>query len=789
MDRQEGKNLCKCCGAALDYRAAAGGVIRCAYCGTSWTLPSFGLSAYVTAQLVSGENCIDRGDFDEARMCFEKAVAQAPNEPEAHFGLAKAKLRVQFIVDRSGAVPCVRPICHEISSKFFTEDADYLKAVELATDAQREVYRAQGRAIDHVREEFYRLQKEGLDYDVFLCTKVSKAAADDTGDDFTPESHETLQLYYFLKEKKLKPFYSEVDAKGRTGEDYEALIYYALLKSESMVVVCFNEEYLHTPWVKNEYTRFTEMMKQGEKARGALTILYRDAKHPIGRLPAIEGTIEGIACDSPVAFSRVENHVRKFLDFRQQREENDARREEVRRIREEAALKREENEAHRLQLQAEREKRKQDEQARRHELAMHRAEEKRRLEAERAERRRQKEAEKAEGKRARKRKRSAAAENFKDGFSSFFSSLGEGMKRGMRILNIILTVLDVVGCLFAVSYPFAASLAAETAEYTAYLIVLCVLAGVLLVHGVVILIGGGGGRILFSSFVFEGVIGAICILIGWFCHSMGDWLWVQFAFGIALGVVSVFSLNFEIERYATACIWAFAIFASLCGLLFTIQTQKTAVDGFYYEVLEDGTASVCVYKYDMEELVIPDEIDGYRVTQVSRPYVERDNVVGTVVIPDGIMRIGSSAFKGCTSLKEISIAETVISVGASAFEGCTALTEIELPDSVRELGKSAFASCSRLVDVNIPTSLEVIPDSCFKNCSALAAIAIPDNIRTIETNAFRSCINLKTVTLPAHSVWGVRFLFFIEHFRADGDMAATIRELTEECDYTFDRNS
>ncbi len=801
MERQEGSKpiQCRCCGANLDHRAAAGGVIKCAYCGTTWTLPSFGLSAYVTAQLVSGENDIDRGDFDAARMCFEKAIEQAPAEPEAHFGLARAKLRVQFIVDRSGETPCVRPICHEISSKYFTEDAEYLKAVELATDEQREIYRAQGREIDHIREEFYRLQREGLDYDVFLCTKVSKTGTDETGDDFTAESHETLKLYYFLKDKKLRPFYSEVDAKGRTGEDYEALIYYALLKSESMVVVCFNEEYLHTPWVKNEYTRFTEMMKQGQKGRGALTILYHDAKHPIGRLSGIDGTIEGIGCDSPDAFSRVESHVRKFLDLRHLREEDDARREEVKRIKEEAALRREENEAHRLQLQAEKEKGRQAERERRHALAMQRAEEKRRLEAERAERKQQAELEKEEQKQrkasektarktSRKRKRAAAAESFKDGIASFFSSVGGGLKKGAEVLNIIFAVLDFAGCLFAVSYPFAASLAAGTAEYAAYLIVLGILAGILFLHALVILIGGGGGGVLLGGLLLEGVIGTICILIGWFCRTMDAWIWVQFAFGIGVGVVSFFSLSSDADHYAFSYIWGFALFAALCGLLCTIQNQKTAVDGFYYEVLEDGTASVCVYKYDMEDLVIPDEIDGYRVTQVAGPFVGRDNSVKSVVIPDGILKIGAGAFKGCTSLREISIAETVISVGEGAFEGCTALTEIELPAAVRELGKSAFAGCSRLAEVNIPTAISAVPNSCFKNCSKLAEIAIPDNIKYIEDNAFKGCINLKNVSLPSHSVWVLNLLvFYPEQFSADGEMSQTIYCLTEDCDRTYER--
>ncbi len=793
---KEKSNQCKCCGGKLDYRTASGGVIRCKYCGTSWTLPAFGLSAYVTAQLVSGDNNIDRGDFDAARICFEKAIEHAPEEPEAYFGLARAKLRVQFIVDKSGETPYIRPICHEISFKNFMEDPAYLKAVELATDEQREVYRAQGRAIDHIREEFYRLQKNGVDYDVFLCTKVSTAGTQESegGKLYTAESHETLKLYYFLKNKNLKPFYSEVDAKDRTGEDYEALICYALLRSESMILVCFDEEYLDTPWVKNEYTRFAEMMKRGQKESGALTILYRDEKHRIERLPGIDGKIEGIGCDRPDAYSRVEAHIQRFRSRKASRKKTEEILTNANSAREEAALIKEQNEARRLELQAKKEKEKQDKLKRRHELAEQKAEEKQQRKLDLASRREE-----------RKRRRGEASKNIKGVFVSLFSAIGRGfagffgrLKDGSPLFMasiLVFMILEIAGCLFAVSYPFANTMVVGTSGYIAYIAVLSVLAGILLLHGIFALIRGAERMIgYFIGLPVEGILAAICILIGWFCDCLHIWLWIYFGVGILVGFVIVIAnwdgLDYDNGQVSMPIgfVWAFAIFSSLCGLLYTVQTQKTTADGFYYEILEDGTAGVGALAYDMEELVIPVEIDGYRVTQVSKPLSGRDNHVQSIIIPEGILRIGEDAFKGCSSLTEVRIAETVVSIGESAFASCTNLAEIRLPDSVREMGEGVFESCSRLVNVNIPTAIGAIPDACFKNCSALKEITIPDNIKSIYSEAFAGCITLEKVNLSPHSVWKTNYGFWhSDAFSADGNMADTIRSLTRDSDYTYDR--
>ena len=70
--------------------------------------------------------------------------------------------------------------------------------------------------------------------------------------------------------------------------------------------------------------------------------------------------------------------------------------------------------------------------------------------------------------------------------------------------------------------------------------------------------------------------------------------------------------------------------------------------------------------------------------------------IKTVVLKDGVTKIGDSAFSGCSSLSEITIPEGVTAIGASAFSGCSSLSEISIPESVTSIGANAFSGCSDL---------------------------------------------------------------------------------------------
>ena len=122
--------------------------------------------------------------------------------------------------------------------------------------------------------------------------------------------------------------------------------------------------------------------------------------------------------------------------------------------------------------------------------------------------------------------------------------------------------------------------------------------------------------------------------------------------------------------------------------------------------------------------------------------------IKSVVIEDGVTRIGAHAFMGCSSLTEVIISNSVTSIGHEAFRDCEALTKIDIPNSVACIGSGAFDGCRSLVEVNLPDNIETIDHSVFCGCSSLTHINIPNSVTSIEYSAFDSCTSLTEIFIP-----------------------------------------
>ena len=105
-----------------------------------------------------------------------------------------------------------------------------------------------------------------------------------------------------------------------------------------------------------------------------------------------------------------------------------------------------------------------------------------------------------------------------------------------------------------------------------------------------------------------------------------------------------------------------------------------------------------------------------------------------VVMPSGLIR--PSAFRGCTSLREVVLGENVTEIRSGAFSGCTALEEIVIPDNVSVLGhpedadisEGAFAGCTALKRAVIGAGVREMWSNPFAGCDVLAEITVsPDN--------------------------------------------------------------
>ena len=122
----------------------------------------------------------------------------------------------------------------------------------------------------------------------------------------------------------------------------------------------------------------------------------------------------------------------------------------------------------------------------------------------------------------------------------------------------------------------------------------------------------------------------------------------------------------------------------------------------------------------------------------------------TVIPTDGSVEIiGESSFSGIEALSSIVIPEGIKEIRTSAFEGCTNLAgTITIPNSVVKIGSDVFINCSSLEGIVLPDSITEIPNNFCYGCLNLKTITMSDEVTSIKAYAFYDCSNLELTYLP-----------------------------------------
>jgi len=310
IDYESIKNgKCPNCG---DQLRNENGAYTCPSCLSRFTIPKKETPPEALQYYVLGESERERAHFDEAYQNYKHATECAPNEPEAHFGMALSRHKIQFLKDFRTSDDGkekyrMQPISFGTEVKKFSDDECYKKALSLATPEQKKVYSEKARDIDRIKEKFAELKAQGKDYGCFICVKVT-----DENGGYTDDCHEADNLYSYLEKEGCRPFYSErnMHSGEYTASDYEAVILYALYTARCMIVVCSNEKYLDTPWVKNEYTRFKKFIECREKKEDSIAIAFKGAA--IQKLSIDDVNRQGIDLSKGYAYSTIKEFAELF---------------------------------------------------------------------------------------------------------------------------------------------------------------------------------------------------------------------------------------------------------------------------------------------------------------------------------------------------------------------------------------------------------------------------------------------------------------------------------------------
>ena len=180
----------------------------------------------------------------------------------------------------------------------------------------------------------------------------------------------------------------------------------------------------------------------------------------------------------------------------------------------------------------------------------------------------------------------------------------------------------------------------------------------------------------------------------------------------------------------------------MVGTGLSVSAAATADGNYTYEDNDDGGVTITKYQGSDADVVIPDTIDGKKVTSIGDEAFKYCESLTSVTIPDSVTSIGNEAFAGCTSLTTVTIPDSVTDIGSYAFYGCTSLTSVTIPDSVTSIGEGAFYECTSLTSVTIPDSVTSIGDRAFGDCTSLTSVIIPDSVTSIGNRAFYGCTGL-----------------------------------------------
>ena len=180
---------------------------------------------------------------------------------------------------------------------------------------------------------------------------------------------------------------------------------------------------------------------------------------------------------------------------------------------------------------------------------------------------------------------------------------------------------------------------------------------------------------------------------------------------------------------------------------------------YTYTILTDDTIKITKYKGTDESIVIPSEIDGKKVTVIGSSAFYGFKSLKNIEIPDGITSIENYAFCQCWSITSLSVPESVTSIGTGAFRFCGDLKEIKLPSNLTVLSDSLFGADANLEYITfgdaektdtviIPETVQKIGNYVFMNCEKIKNIKLPANLKSIGKTCFQGCISLTGLFIP-----------------------------------------
>ena len=256
---------CKMCGGTLEINANET-VATCEYCGTQQTLPR--LDNDKKTNLYDRANHFRRNnEYDKAMGIYEQILNEDKTDAEAYWSLVLCRYGIEYVEDPAThrRVPTVNRA--QYTSIF--DDNNYKSAIQYADLLQKVVYEEEAKVINEIQKGILAISQNEEPFDVFICYKET-----DHNGRRTPDSVLANDLYHQLVQEGFKVFFARITLEDKLGSAYEPYIFAALNSAKVMVVLGTKSDYFNAVWVKNEWSRYLSLIKNG--ANKMLIPAYKD---------------------------------------------------------------------------------------------------------------------------------------------------------------------------------------------------------------------------------------------------------------------------------------------------------------------------------------------------------------------------------------------------------------------------------------------------------------------------------------------------------------------------------
>lgn len=212
---------------------------------------------------------------------------------------------------------------------------------------------------------------------------------------------------------------------------------------------------------------------------------------------------------------------------------------------------------------------------------------------------------------------------------------------------------------------------------------------------------------------------------------------------------------------------------------------------YRYHINQNGSVTLDEYlNNDVSYVVIPEELDGYRVTEIGERAFESQKSILGMLFPDSITKIADKAFFGCRNLKAICFGKGIKWIGNEAFAECHSLEYLKLPVILDYLGEYAFsmcglkhveilgikdwkpysfALCTVLISFHIKRC-KMIPEYAFMHDILLSDVVIENQVEEICENSFYDCRSFEQI---AYNYW---------NYLINDDLITEIQNTTRKVD-------